>query len=157
MVTYLCMSHTISVSKSCGGSCKKLVMCEWLLWVNWFHNQFSRTVVIVAMYLPLWSYMLDSCLCICMVGLLLRRFLSGLHSCMLVCKLVMLMGGPMYFLSFVWVCVRWVAYVWVACCSIVAFWNCVMSNKLWPSRMLSGCRRSFSLHHCSVVPCGVCH
>ena len=98
---YLCMSHIISVSKSCGGGCRKLVMCGWLLWLNWFHSQCNRSVVIVAMYLPFWSNTLDSRLCVCMVGLLLRMSLSGLHSCMLVCRLVILRGGRMYFLSFV--------------------------------------------------------
>ena len=58
-------------------------------------------MVIVAMYLPLWSYMLESRLCVCMVGLLLMVSLSGLHSCVLVCRLVMLRGGRIYFLSFV--------------------------------------------------------
>ena len=108
---YLCMSQTISVSKSCGGGCRKLVMWGWLLWMNWFHNQCSLSVVIVAMYLPLWSCMLDSRLCICMVGLVLRMSLSGLHSCMWVCRLVMWMGGRMYFLSLDWVYVVWVAYL----------------------------------------------
>ena len=74
--------------------------------------------------------MLDLRLCICMVGLLQMMSLSGLHSCMLVCRLVILKGGRIYFLSFVWVCVVWVAYFWMACFSIVMLWNCVISSKL---------------------------
>jgi len=50
MDMYLCISHNISVSKSCRGGCRKLVNCGWLLWLNWFHSQWSRSVVIVAMY-----------------------------------------------------------------------------------------------------------
>ena len=34
IVMYLCISHSISVSKSCGGGCRKLVSCGDLLWVN---------------------------------------------------------------------------------------------------------------------------
>ena len=32
-----------------------------------------------------------------------------------------------------------------------------MSNKLWSSRMLSGCSRSSSVRHCCVIPCVDCH
>ena len=68
--------------------------------MNWFHSQCSISVVIMVMYLPLWSYVLDSRLCICMIGLLQMMSLSGLHSCMLVCRLVMLRGGAYIFFVF---------------------------------------------------------
>ena len=50
MVMYLYMSHSISVSKSYEGSCKKLVRCGGLLWEKQFHNHCSLFVVIVVMY-----------------------------------------------------------------------------------------------------------
>ena len=49
IVMYLCMSHSISVSKSCGGGCRKLVRCGRLLWEYWFHSHCSLSVVMVAM------------------------------------------------------------------------------------------------------------
>ena len=101
---YLCMSHNILVSKSCGGGCRKLVNCGWLLWLNWFHSQWSCSVVMVAMYLPCGSYMLDLRLCIYMVSLLLKMSLSGLHSCILVCKVVMLRGGGVHIFCLLFVC-----------------------------------------------------
>ena len=57
MVIYLCMSHSISVSKSCGGGCRKFVRYGRLLWEYWFHSHWSLSVVIEAMWFPLWLYM----------------------------------------------------------------------------------------------------
>ena len=57
LVMYFWMSHSISVSKSCGGGCRKLIMCVWLLCEKWFHNHCNLSVVIVIMYLRPWSYM----------------------------------------------------------------------------------------------------
>ena len=42
-------------------------------------------------------------------------------------------------------------------CSVVVLWNYVMRSKLCSSNMLSGCKRSASLRHCSVGPCKCCH
>ena len=47
--------------------------------------------------------MLASGLCICMVGVFVRMSLSGLQSCMDICKLVIFRGGCIYLLSFDWV------------------------------------------------------
>ena len=68
----------------------------------------------VAMYSPFWPYMLDSRLCICMVGLSLKMSLSGLHSCVLVCKLVILRGDVCIF-YFLFVCgwYRWRILEWL--------------------------------------------
>ena len=52
MVMYLCMSHSISVSKSCGGGCRKLVRCRGLSWEKCFHNLCNFSVVKVVMYFP---------------------------------------------------------------------------------------------------------
>ena len=103
---YLWMSHSIPVSKSCGGGCRKLVSCGELLWVSWFHNHCSLSVVMVAIYFPFESYMLDSKACVWMVGLLEMMSLSGLHSCVYVLRLVICRGGRIYVVSFVWVCVK---------------------------------------------------
>ena len=54
---YLWMSHSISISKSCGGGCRKVIKCVWLLCEKWFHNHCNLSVVIVIMYLRPWSYM----------------------------------------------------------------------------------------------------
>ena len=48
-VTYLCMSQSISVAKSCGGGWRKFTSCGRLLWENRFHSQCSLSVVMVAM------------------------------------------------------------------------------------------------------------
>ena len=62
MVMYRCMSHSTSVSKFWGGGCRELSVLT--LWENWFNNHCKRSVVMVALWLPLWSYMLafDSCM-----------------------------------------------------------------------------------------------
>ena len=44
MVMYLWISHSISVSKSCGGGCRKVVRCGRLLWENWFHSHCNLSV-----------------------------------------------------------------------------------------------------------------
>jgi hypothetical protein len=49
IVMYLWISHSISVLKSCGGGCKKVVRCGRLLWDNWFHSHCSLSVLRVAM------------------------------------------------------------------------------------------------------------
>ena len=41
MVMYLWISHSISVSKFCGGGWRKLVRCRRLLWKKRFHSHFS--------------------------------------------------------------------------------------------------------------------
>ena len=46
---YLWISHSISVSNSCGGDCRKVVRCGRLLWENWFHSHCSLSVLRVAM------------------------------------------------------------------------------------------------------------
>ena len=54
----------------------------------------------VAWNRPCWSYIWDSEACVCMVGLLVRMSLSGLHSCVYVLRLVILNGGCIYFFIF---------------------------------------------------------
>ena len=54
---YLCISHNISVSKFWGGGCREVFFGVRLCWENWFHSHCSRSVVMVAMCFPLWSYM----------------------------------------------------------------------------------------------------
>ena len=103
---YLWSSHKISVSKSCGGDWRKLVRCWCLLCRNWFHNHCSLSIVRVAMWFPFWSKMLASEVLVCIVGLLTRISLSGLHSWMEVVRLVILSGGYMNLLSFDWTWVR---------------------------------------------------
>ena len=90
---YHCMSHNISVPQSCGGGCGKLVSCGRLLWVYQFHNQCSLSVLIVVMYFPFWSCMLEIEACICMVGLFGKMSLSELHSCVDILRLVIFKGG----------------------------------------------------------------
>ena len=119
MAMYLCMSHNISVSKSCDGGCSGVVRWVSLFWEKRAHSHFSLSVVMVARNRPFWSYTWDSEACICMVGLLVRMSLSGLHSCVDVLRLVILSGGCMYFLSFVCVWLRELAYVWMVFCSWV--------------------------------------
>lgn len=58
-----------------------------------FHNQCSLSIIMMAMYFPFWSCMLDSEACICMVGMFVRMSLSGLHSCMDILRLVTFRGG----------------------------------------------------------------
>ena len=60
----------------------------------------------VAMYFPLWSYIVVSEVFVWMVGLLDMMSLSGLHSWMEVVRLVMFSGGWMNFISLVWTWVR---------------------------------------------------
>ncbi len=92
IVMYRCMTHNILVSQSCGGGCRKLVSCG-RLWVYRFHNQCSLSAVIVVMYYPFWSYMLEIEAWICMVGLFGKMSLSGLHSCVNILRLVIFKGG----------------------------------------------------------------
>ena len=54
------------------------------------------------MWFPFWSYTLASEACVCMVGLLVRMSLSGLHSWMVSSRLVIFSGGCINILSFVW-------------------------------------------------------
>ena len=49
MVMYLCISHNISVSKSCGGGCKNVVRCVRWFWENWFHSHCILSVLRVVM------------------------------------------------------------------------------------------------------------
>ena len=65
---YLCMSHNTSVSKFWGGGCRDLLFVMSIFWENWFHSHCSRSVVMVAMCFPLWSYMWVSEFCIWIVG-----------------------------------------------------------------------------------------
>ena len=44
---------------------------------------------------PIWSYILDSVPCICIVGLLVMISLSGLHSLVFNVRFVAMMGGRM--------------------------------------------------------------
>ena len=53
---YACISHSISILKSCGRGCKKFVRCGRLLWEYWFHSHWSLSVVMVATWFPLWLY-----------------------------------------------------------------------------------------------------
>lgn len=39
MVIYLCINHRISVSRYCGGGCRKFFRCDRVLWAYWFHSQ----------------------------------------------------------------------------------------------------------------------
>ena len=50
MVIYLRTSHSTSISKSCGGGCRKLVRCGRLVWKYWFHSHWSVLVVMVAIW-----------------------------------------------------------------------------------------------------------
>ena len=69
------------------------LVVEGLLWVYRFHNQCSLLVVIVVMYFPFWSYMLEIEAWICVVGLFGKMSLSGLHSCVDILILVIFKGG----------------------------------------------------------------
>src|SRR5665213_565776 len=106
MVTYLWRSHSTSVSKSCGGGCRKLVRCCCLLFVNWFQSHCILSLFMVAMCFSFWSYTLATELFIWIVGLLTRISLSGLHSWVEVIRLVIFSGGWMNFLSLVCTCER---------------------------------------------------
>ena len=145
------------VSKFWGGGCREFVSCEGLLWENWFHSHCSHSVVMVAMWFPLWSYMLASESCIWMVGWFTWMSLSGLHSCVDSLRLVNSKGGCINLVSFDWLWLRQLAYFWVVFCSIWLLWYCVMHSILCSSSMLFGCSNSSSVHHCCVVPCGSCH
>ena len=130
---YLCISHSISVSKSCGGGCRKLVSCGELLWVNWFHSHCSLSVVMVVMYFPFGSYMLDSEICVWTVGLLeIIPYRGYILACMFwdwwfvegdVCILCLLFGcvwGSPY--MFGWHCVSSFYFgigLWVGGCVLV--------------------------------------
>lgn len=59
------------------------------------HNQCILLVVMIAMYFPFWSYMLDSKRCICTVGIFVRIYFLGLHSCMDIMGLMSFKGGCM--------------------------------------------------------------
>ena len=48
-------------------------------------------------------------------------------------------------------------YCWVVFCSNIFLLCCVMSSRLFLSRVLSGCSRPSSERHCCVVPCVDCH
>ena len=55
MMTYLWISHSISMPKSCGGDCKKLVIWCVVYWVNLSHSHWSWTSRMMAMEAPKWS------------------------------------------------------------------------------------------------------
>ena len=57
MVTYLCMSHSISVLKFCIGGCRKLVRWVKLLLEKRAHSHFSLSVVMMARKFLFWSNM----------------------------------------------------------------------------------------------------
>lgn len=101
-MTYLCISHRISVIKSCGGGCKKLAMWCVLCWVYLSHNHWSLVEGMVVMYAPVWSNMLESGPWICMVGLDIVMSLSGLHSLVFKVKCVASMGGRTNLRSLDW-------------------------------------------------------
>ena len=100
MLMYLCMSHGIYVSKFLGGGCRELVSGVPWLWENWFHSHCSLLVVTVAMYFPLWSYMLASVAYIWMVGWSTCMSLSRLHSYVDSLRLIIFRGGSTNLLSF---------------------------------------------------------
>ena len=58
--------------------------------------------------------------CVVMIGLLVVISLSGLHSWMFRVRLVIVRGGCMNLMSFVWVLVRYLTYVLVVFCVMVA-------------------------------------
>jgi hypothetical protein len=68
-VMYRCVSHSTLVTKSCGGVWRNGVRLGRSMWDNAFHSHCNLLVVIVAMYLPCWSYIWDYVSCICMVCL----------------------------------------------------------------------------------------
>ena len=94
---YLWKSQKILISKSCGGGCRKLVRCCRLLCKNWFHSQCIILVLRVVTWFPCWSNTLDFRSCVCIVGLLVRISLSGLHYWVVILRLVILSGRCMNF------------------------------------------------------------
>ena len=92
-VIYLWDNQSISVGKSCGGGFKEWVIgCLWF-WLYLSHSHCSLVSVMVRMNASVWSYMLASVPCICIVGLSVMISLSGLHSLVLSVRFVAMMGG----------------------------------------------------------------
>ena len=92
-MTYLWVSHKISVAKSWGGGLKKCIIgCVWF-WLYRSHNHCNLVIGMVKMYAPFWSYMLAFVPCICMMGLVAVISLYGLHSFVFSVRFGAMMGG----------------------------------------------------------------
>src|SRR5665213_4310595 len=87
------MSHVISVGKSCGGGWR--VARSGFDWFSVYLSQshLSLAKEIVDMYAPVWSKILASSCCICIVGCEAIMSLSGLHSCVTKIRRGVLFGG----------------------------------------------------------------
>jgi hypothetical protein len=95
IVTYLWVSHRISLVKFCGGGFKKWsTWCVWL-WSYLSHSHCNLVSDIVRMYALVWSYILVSVPCICVVGLVVIISLYGLHSLVVSVRCGAMMNGWM--------------------------------------------------------------
>ena len=109
------------MAKSCGGEFRK-----WIIGYIWFWLYLSRSHCnlvsgMVRMNAPVWSYMLDSNPCICIVGLLVMISLSWLHSLVFNVRFMAMMGGRMNLQS--WDCEKFMHESYVARVLVLS-WLC---------------------------------